>query len=149
MSPETSPKGPKDVPDPVPAAWLILAVSSGPAAWIAQLTVCYGVAAYACFSGDGPRPGAGPQAPGWEFGLLLAVNLACLVIAVAGALLSASNLRRAEQAAPGGPASLPAITRGRTRFIATCGVLAGFGAALAILFDAPQVFMTPACWSLG
>lgn len=145
----SSEKGPKDVPDPVPAPRLLIGVALGPAAWITQLTLCYGVAAYACFSGDAPRPGAATEAPPWEFGLLLAANLACLVVAAAGVALSADALHKAETPAPGGEESLPAITRRRIQFVAACGVMAGLGAMLAILFDAPQIFLTPACWALN
>lgn len=142
----SSRSSPKDVPDPVPAARLIVGVALGPAAWIAQLVICYGVSGWVCFGGDAPRPHTGPAAPGWEFGLLLTVNLACLMLAIAGAALSAANLRAVDAPAPGGPELLPSITRGRTQFIAACGVMACLGAVLAILFDAPQVFLTPACW---
>jgi hypothetical protein len=142
----SSADGLKDVPDPVSAPRLLIGVALGPAAWIAQLVICYGVAGYACFGGDAPRPGAGPAPPAWEFGLLLAVNLACLIVAIVGAALSAANLHKVDAPAPGGPESLPAITRRRIQFIAACGVMTCLGAVLATMFAAPQIFLTPACW---
>lgn len=115
---------------------LLVAVALGPAAWITQLAVGYGLSSYACFPRDAPQESTPP--PGWsgETGLLLIINLACLVISLASLTLIAGLLR-----------SAPPKTR--THFLAVCGLYAGVGFAIAILFDTWPILGVPACWSIA
>jgi hypothetical protein len=63
---------------------LLIALAAGPAAWIVQLAGDYALASVACRPDDTPR--ALPPAGGWggEHLLLLAINLACLALCLAG-----------------------------------------------------------------
>jgi hypothetical protein len=110
----------------------LFGVAAGPSAWIAQLVIGYGVSSYVCYPGDTPRrdlPGSG------EHGLLLAINLACLAVALAGFAVSFTARRR-----------LPAGD-GRGRFLATCGLLSAATFSIAILFDTPSALALRLCWS--
>ncbi len=112
----------------------LLALAAGPAAWIAQLCADYGLSSYACRPGDTPRLDL-PD-PG-EHGLLLAVNLACLALAIAGFGVSLSAHRNPQAGAPGR----------RIRFLATCGLLASTTFAAAIVFNTPSAVAVRLCWS--
>lgn len=134
--------------DKVNVWWLLAGLAAGPAAWILQLVIDYGLASHACFPretpylGGLPAPGAGE--PVW----LVGVNLACLCLAVGGTLVSHRNWRRTRAEKHGGAAAVLDVGEGRTRFLATCGILAGAAFALAILFDTAEPLVVAACWRL-
>jgi hypothetical protein len=107
-------------------------VAAGPFAWIVQLVVDYGLSAHACYPGRTPRldlPWAG------EHGLLLAINLACLALALAGLGVSFRAWREVRGKAD------------RSRFLAVCGMLASATFTIAILFDTPSALALRLCWS--
>lgn len=129
--------------------WALLgALAAGPGAWSAQLVVSYAVSSHACFPHRTPWLVSPP--PGWasETRGLTALNLACLAIALAGAAVSWRNWRRAPTQRPGDAHGLAAIA-GRTRFIAACGILAGLGFSLAILFDTLEPVLIASCWRIA
>jgi hypothetical protein len=142
--------GPGEHPSPhrdrVRLAALLLALAAGPAAWILQLSVDFGVAAAACQPGGVPRPA--PPASGWgtEHVFLVGVNLACLALAVAGGFVALAAWRRSSREKPGGAAHLMEAGEGRTRFLAACAMMAAAGFAVAILFDTAWPFFVPSCW---
>lgn len=121
---------------PIRARLLIAALAAGPAAWALQLIAGYGLSSLACFPHDRPITQSPP--PGWsgEPALLMAINIACLLLALAGASLSYAGWRGA-------------AGQGRSRFLAVCGVMSGLGFALAILFDTASILGVPACWSIA
>jgi hypothetical protein len=122
----------------------LFGIAAGPAAWIAQLVVDYGVSSYVCYPADTPRrdlPGGG------EHGLLLAVNLACLAVALAGFAVSLAGWRRTRAEKPGPLHEMLQIGDGRSRFLAICGLLAAATFAVAILFDTPSALALRLCWS--
>jgi hypothetical protein len=128
---------PTTSPTSVPAQ--LFGVAAGPAAWIAQLMLDYGLSSYACFPGDAPRATAPPAG---EHGVLLAINLACLALALAGLWVGLAGLRQVRGAtgsATGG---------GRPRFLAMCGVLSASVFAIAIGFDLPSTLALRLCWSI-
>jgi hypothetical protein len=139
---------------PAPARWrvgapsLILGVAAGPAAWIAQLVLGYGLSGYACFRGDAPFRQTPP--PGWsdEPALLMTINLVCLLLALAGAAMSFSHWRRTRGEKPGGGEHALEVGEGRTRFLAACGVLMSLGFAVAVAFDTTAILSVPTCWSI-
>src|ERR1700744_4862473 len=124
-------------PAPSDVRLQLIALAAGPFAGIVQRAADYGLSSYACMPRDAPRtdpPGAG------EHGLLLAINLACLIAAVAGLAISLASWRhlRADPAAP---------AEGRRRFLAGCGLLASAIFAAAILFNPPSTLALRLCWS--
>jgi len=122
--------------EPIGASLLIAALAAGPSAWALQLIVGYGLSSLACFPHDRPITQSPP--PGWsgEPAVLLAINIAFLLLALGGAGVSTIGLRRA-------------AGRTRNRFLATCGMMSGLGFALAILFDIAPILGVPACWSIA
>jgi hypothetical protein len=110
----------------------LFGIAAGPSAWIAQLALNYGVSSYVCYSGDTPRR---DQPPGGEHGLLLAINLACLALALVSLGVAFTAWRR-----------LP-IGDGRARFLVVCGLLSGAMFSVAILFDTPSALALRLCWS--
>ncbi|HZZ67420.1 MAG TPA: hypothetical protein VFE18_04535 [Phenylobacterium sp.] len=120
----------------------LFGVAAGPAGWIAQLVVNYGVSSHLCFLGDAPRATAPP--PG-EHAVLLAVSLACLALALFGLWVSLAGLRRRPVAIAD---DLLATAPGRSRFLAMCGVLSASAFAIAIAFDIPSTLALRLCWSI-
>lgn len=145
----------RDDPHPSPARdrvslWLLIgAFAAGPAAWITQLVICYGVASHACFPSIQPWLTTPP--PGWgaEQGWLAALNLTCLFVAIGGGVTSWRIWRRTRDEKEGDAESALEIGEGRTRFIATCGILTGSGFAIAILFGTLQPFLLLSCWRIA
>jgi hypothetical protein len=123
---------------------LLAALAAGPAAWALQLIAGYGLSSLACFPHDSPHQTTPPPGWGGETTLLLAINLACLLLALAGGALCLRDWRKARDGAHQGAE----IREGRTRFLALCGGLAGLGFALAILFDTATILGTPTCWNI-
>ncbi len=125
---------------------LLSALAAGPAAWAVQLVAGYGLSSLACFPHDAPAVQSPP--PGWgaEHAILLSLNIVCLLVALAGLAVSfaywrARSPEKAEHA--------PDIAAARTRFLAACGLLAGLGFAIAILFDTAAILGVPSCWSIA
>ncbi len=130
--------------------WVLLAtLGAGPFAWIVQLVVSYGVAGYACYRGGAPRLAPPPAGWGAEHAGLLALNLVCLGVALAGAALSWRSWRKVRGETSGGGQSLLETGEGRTRFLATCGILAGLGFALAIAFNTAEPLVIASCWRIA
>ena len=120
---------------------------AGPAAWIVQLVVGYGLSSLACFPHDAALRQSSP--PGWSSETLLlgAINGACLMVAIVSGVIALIHWRRTRGERGGGATQALEIGEGRTRFLAICGMLSSFGFALAILFDTPALLAVPACWS--
>ena len=136
-------------PSQAGGALLLAALAAGPTGWILQLLLGYGLSSHACFPRDKPFLQSPP--PGWsgEAGVLLAVNLACLLLVLAGFAISAQIWRRdpGERLIDAGRVRGGGV--GRTRFLAACGVFSGLGFAVAILFDTVPILGTPTCWSIA
>jgi hypothetical protein len=124
-------------------------LAAGPAAWIAQLIVDYGLSSYACFPKDAPRLVSPP--PGWagEHLWLLAINLACLALAGAGFASAYGGWRLTRAEKRGDAHEMLEIGEGRARFLAICGMLGCGVFAAAILFDTLPILGVPACWQVA
>ena len=127
---------------------LLLALAAGPVGWALQLVLGYGLSSYACFPRDTPALSDPPPGWGGEPALLLGINLACLLLVLAGLAICALTWRRApgERLIDAGRTQGAGL--GRTRFLAACGVFSGVGFAVAVLFDTLSILGTPACWSI-
>ena len=121
---------------------------AGPAAWIVQLVLGYGLSSLACF----PHDAALRQSPlqGWSTEPLIlgVINGVCLAIAIGGGVMALIHWRRTHGERGGGAAQAMEIGEGRPRFLAICGMMSSFGFAAAILFDTPAILAVPACWSI-
>jgi hypothetical protein len=126
-------------------AWLLVALAAGPATWALQLVAGYAVSSYACFPHDVARRQAPP--PGWssEAAILMAINLACLALDAAALVYT---LRCLSGLGWNGGAARD-VRRGRTRFLALCGVMASAGFAGAIVVNTANIVMVPTCWSIA
>lgn len=126
---------------------LLAGVAAGPAAWVAQLILDYALSSYACFPRYTPATVSPP--PGWrgESTILLAINVICLILALAGFAVAFGRLRAAGPAHGDGRSEL--APPGRRRFLAICGIFASLGFAVAIAFDTPFILAVPGCWSIG
>ncbi len=132
------------------ALWLLIgAFAAGPAGWITQLVVNYGIASHACYPRTEPWLIAPP--PGWsgESAWLAALNLTSLCVAVAGGLVSWRIWRRTRNEKAGDAESAMEIGEGRTRFIASCGILTATTFSIAILFGTLQPFLLLTCWRIA
>lgn len=123
---------------------LLLGLIGGPGAWIAQLLASYIVASRVCYPHDQPLHGIGAESA-LIWSLLLAINVAALVIALLCASVSYRSWRATRAEQPGSTSHLLEVGEGRTRFIAVVGMLAGLGFCLAILFDTVALFVVPPC----
>jgi hypothetical protein len=122
------------------ALWeTVLGLAGGPLAWLVQLCASYGRAAAPCF--DGPERGLGSQAsPG-----IIILYVACLALALAGAVVSLLVYRRTRREAEGSTRELFEHGRGRTRFLALWGMLLGAGFGAVILLNGIALIGVPAC----
>jgi hypothetical protein len=123
---------------------LLAGLTAGPAAWILQLVVAYGLSSFACAPRGMPRSGGASNWPGHPF--LLGLNIACLALAAFGGAIALRSWRQTGQEKFGGGHVLLETGEGRTRFLAACGVLSALGFITAILFNTVEFFTVPACW---
>ena len=131
----------------VPAPRLFAGLVGGPAAWVLQMLIGYASSSDACTLTQGAHGQARLAGFHGEVGVLLAVNLACLAIAVAAGLTSWRDWIRTREEKPGDTQALISIGEGRTRFLALCGMISGAIFATAILFNTVGPIMVPVCWS--
>lgn len=122
---------------------LLFGVFAGPVAWGVQLIVNYALAVHPCFPGEvarlSPLPGWHPDLAG-----ILVINIIAAIVALAGAALSSQRWNTERHRHSG---SIEALTpsEGRTRFLALCGMMTGFGFFAAIIFNTIAMAMVPQC----
>jgi hypothetical protein len=122
----------------------LVALAAGPAAWVIQLIVGYGLSSLACFPHDAPRKA--PPASG-EHILLAVLNLSCLAVALGGLTLALVAWRRGKPDRSDERNDLMPAGIGRAGFLDACGILSGAIFCTAILFDTAPILGAPACWS--
>lgn len=125
---------------------LALGLFAAPAAWLVQLLIDYGFTSLACFPREHPLSAPAPGW-GWAWTASAGVNIAALLVALAGAAACFRIWRRSRAEWPGSHGALLDAGEGRTRFLAVTGFWAGIWFALAILFDTIAVFEIPLCGS--
>jgi hypothetical protein len=130
--------------DRVDIGWLFFGVFAGPVAWGLQLVINYALAAYPCFPDGSPRVGV---LPGWHaaWAIILALNIIAALLALAGAAISHQNWHAAREEHHGPASHALEAGEGRTRFLALCGMMTGFGFFAAIIFNTISVLMVPQC----
>lgn len=128
---------------------LLFGLAAGPAGWVTQVTIDYGLSSYACFPHDMPHRVAPPPGWGMEKGWLLAINFACVALIVLGFLAAWSGWRRTEGEKQGDAEDVLEVGEGRSRFLAQCGMLTAAGFLAATLFDTVVLAVAPTCWSLS
>lgn len=124
-------------------------LAAGPAAWVTQLVVGYGVAGYACYRRDAPLQAAATSGWGAERFGLLALNLACLLVTLIALTTSYIHWRRTRGETGGGAGRALEVGEGRSRFLAACGILINLAFCIAILFDTAPILGVPTCWSIA
>jgi hypothetical protein len=141
---EALPEGTHPAPERRKAglASLVFGLAVPPLAWCAQSVVGYGIASHACFPGDSPLP-----EPTFSYlrPMLWAFNAAALVSAIVGLWIAARNWSATRRERGGNSTRLIELGEGRTRFLAMCGMLAGAGFVVAILFSSVSLLLSPLC----
>jgi hypothetical protein len=123
---------------------LTFPVLAPPLAWSAHLIVNFAFSSHACYPDGAPLQSPAPGF-GWLWSLLLLIDLAGIIVGLAGALIAWRNWRlTAEELAETGP-PLAEIGEGRTRFLAIWGLLIGIGFSVATVFDFVGVWVLPIC----
>ena len=125
--------------------WLLMAgLAAGPFGWIVQLLVDYALSGELCRLDRGAP--VGPPSQGHS-ALLIGLNLVCLAIAVGGLFVSWRCWRKVQGEKPGGADATLSIGEGRSRFLATAGMMAAGAFTVAILFNTVEPLMIPPCWN--
>jgi hypothetical protein len=130
--------------DPVGLGTLFFAVFGPPIAWFIQLNVNYALDSHRCFPHDAPRS---DLLPGWE-GVgtaLLTINIAAILVALAAAVVSLRVWRATSKDHPPIDYEFLPPPVGRTRFLAICGTLTGFGFTAATIFNLAALLVVPTC----
>ena len=125
---------------------LLFGVVGAGTAWLVQLVVDYGLASHRCFPHDVPLTIA-QTAGGWSYPLLTVFNLLAIALAVAAGLVSYRLWHHTRDEHAGSAGHPVTAWEGRTRFLAMCGLLAGIGFLVAIVFDTVAVFTVPRCFA--
>lgn len=125
----------------VGATVLLLALAAGPIAWGLHLVLNYGFASQICFPGLMPRANA--AGVGWLWPLLIAIDMTGMAGCALAALLSWRNWR-------GAPRHLAVdkeieTGEGRSRFLASWGMLTSTLFVTAIFFDFVGLWVLPLC----
>jgi hypothetical protein len=125
-------------------AQLAFCTIAAPAVWGLRLVINYGIASYFCFPGDTPRQEL-PGNLGWIWPTLLALDLASIAVALAGAAIAFQLWRstRHELAVPGSP--LIEVGEDRTRFLSLWGLMISLGFFVAVVFELVALWVVPIC----
>jgi hypothetical protein len=128
-------------------AALLFGLAAGPAGWIAQLLLDYGLASYACYPAD--RPFLQTPPPGWsaEKPVLAVIAAVCLAFVLCGLWISVLSWRRTREERPQGAHHVIEVGEGRSCFLALCGILVSTGFAVAIVASAVSLLVVPSCWT--
>jgi hypothetical protein len=140
--PEVSIKHPASHRHRVGLAALFFGLAAAPVAWNAQLLFGVALSAHACYPRDVPL-----ILPIWSglWGILLAIDVAGIVLAIIGGIVSFRSWRLTFDEAPGSAHHLLDVGEGRTRFLAMFGILTSFLFTIALLFATASVFVVPIC----
>jgi hypothetical protein len=124
---------------PVNFLVLIFGAAAAPFAWLGQMMLNYGVAAYACYPGDHPVMIA--YASGLK-ATMLAFDGAAILVTLASGAVAWSCLMKTGAPVPLGE---PHRAATRARFIAIWGIFSSLGFLGAILFNTIASLTVPPC----
>ncbi len=118
-------------------------VAAAPTAWAARLLVNLVIASSSCLPGSRQKPPLNAEA------VMLAVDAAALIVAVAAAAIAYRDWRSTTAGKPGSAGHALEIGEGRTRFLALSGIMVSSGFALATIFDLTALLIVPLCSRSG
>lgn len=126
------------------ANWrLIVGIAGAPAAWTLQLSAATARAGNACIAGDGAkRPVVDLDGVG---AMIVAANLAALVLALASLALALLAYRQTRKQSSGRHRDILDTAEGRSCFLALWGVGIGTLFTVAIAFNTVSLFWTSLC----
>lgn len=123
--------------------WVVgFGLLAAPLAWIIQLLFAVGLASYSCYPHDIPLKS---ELWGWLNLFLMIVNGVAVVVCIAAGLVSWHIWRLTHTERPGSGHHVLETGDGRTRFFAMTGMLASTLFLLAVLLQASNVLLVPAC----
>jgi hypothetical protein len=121
---------------------LVFAMSAAPLAWAVQLLAGYAITAQACYPGDHP---VRIPATALYRTLILVIDAAAILVALAGAIVAFSTWRRTCAASAGTPWYTLDIAEDRTNFMSLWGILSSVCFLAAIVFATIGSLTVPLC----
>jgi uncharacterized membrane protein YeiB len=121
---------------------LLFGICAAPAAWNAQILFSSALSGFVCY------PHATPlEAPLWGGSrpLLVAVSIIGMLVAIAAGLISWRSWSRTSDERPGSFHHLLELGEGRTRFMATVGMLTSALFLIALAFELSALCLVPSC----
>jgi len=121
---------------------LVFGMAAAPVAWSAQILFSAALSGFVCY------PHAAPLAAplfGGSRPLMLTVNLSGIAIAIVAGLISWRSWRRTSDERPDSFHHLLELGEGRTRFMATVGMLTSALFLIALAFGLAVLCLVPPC----
>ena len=123
-------------------AALLFGIGAAPVAWNAQILFSSALSGFVCYPHDAPL--AYPLLGGTR-SLMVAVNLSGIAIAIVAGLTSWRSWRLTNAERPGSFHHLLELGEGRTRFMATVGMLTSVLFLIALAFGLAVLCLVPPC----
>jgi hypothetical protein len=123
---------------------LTLGLTGAPLAWGLHLVASYAITSHSCFPGAAPRSAVPLHSQGLSW-LLIALDLAAIVVAAVAVLVSHRSWQSTRREFPGHAGDLIDIGEGRTRFLSLWGMLTSAGFMIAIAIDLVGLWILPLC----
>lgn len=124
--------------------WLSFAIAAPPALWIAQLLILSSFTNYTCYPGD-ILLGQEPPGMAWVHGLIIAFDVAAIVLTIAAGWVAFGYHRLARERLNRCHDALSIWHLDRLRFMAMGGMLSGSGFLVAIIFETIASLMVTPC----
>jgi len=113
-----------------------------PAAWSVQTLANYALAAHSCYPGLTPR--TGPTFPSL-WGILMAISIGAVVVTLIATGVAIRSWQRSRGETGGGAHRSIETGEGRTRFMATAGVMASITFFIASIAHLASILLVPPC----
>jgi hypothetical protein len=123
--------------------WLLLfGLAAAPFAWSLAELVLYGIASYTCRMKTSGEEQTLTFGGSWWLWVVFAVTLA---IAIAGCTVAIANWRKTRSELSGSGRHQQQPEKGRSRFLAMCGLLTSIGFLIGFVFLLNTLVMAPLC----